>query len=149
RNGNLIARLYDQYRIPVTAEAIAPVLKAALVSIEDRRFYQEDGIDARAMLRAAISNSTGGPHQGASTITEQFVKNYLINVVDRNNPRAQADDRADTLSRKLREVKTAVQLNRTMSKEDILAGYLNVVEFTGNVYGIGAAAQAYFGTTAD
>jgi membrane peptidoglycan carboxypeptidase len=149
RNGNLIARLYDQYRIPVTAEQIAPVVKAALVSIEDRRFYQEDGIDARAMLRAAISNSTGGPHQGASTITEQFVKNYLINVVDRNDPKAQADDRADSITRKLREVKTAVQLNRTMSKEDILAGYLNVVAFTGNVYGVGAAATAYFGTTAD
>lgn len=149
RDGNPIATLYDQYRLPVTSDQIAPAMKAALVSIEDRRFYQEDGIDVRAMLRAAISNSTSGTRQGGSTITQQFVKNYLINVVDRNNPGAQAADRADTITRKLREVKSAVQLNRTMSKEDILTGYLNVVAFTGNIYGVGAAAKAYFGTTAD
>jgi membrane peptidoglycan carboxypeptidase len=149
RNGAPIATLFDQYRIPVTSDQISPSMKAALVSIEDRRFYQEDGFDVRAMLRAAVANSTNGTRQGGSTITQQFVKNFLINVVDRNNPKAQAADRADTLTRKLREVKSAVQLNRTMSKEDILTGYLNVVAFTGNVYGVGAAAKAYFGSTAD
>lgn len=149
RAGNPIATIYDQYRIPVTSDQIAQVMKAALVSIEDRRFYQESGLDLRAMLRAAISNSTTGSTQGGSTITQQFVKNYLVNIADRNNPRAQAQDRAGTITRKIREAKSAIELNRTMSKEDILTGYLNVVAFTGNVYGVGAAAEAYFGTTAD
>jgi membrane peptidoglycan carboxypeptidase len=149
RNGNPIATLYAQYRIPVTPEEIPTVLKAAVVSIEDRKFYQENGIDPQAVVRALISNSANGTNQGASTITEQFVKNYLINVVDRNSPSQQAKDRADTLARKIREAKTAVELNKTMSKEDILAGYLNVVAYTGTIHGIGAAAAAYFGTTVE
>jgi membrane peptidoglycan carboxypeptidase len=101
RAGNPIATWYSQYRIPVTADQIAPTMKAALVSIEDRRFYQENGIDPAAKLRALLSDSTGGTRQGGSTIAEQFVKNYLINVVDRNDPAARARDRADTLTRKI------------------------------------------------
>jgi hypothetical protein len=76
------------------------------------------------------------------------VRNYLINVVDRNNPAAQMADRSDTLIRKIREAELATGLAHNMSKDDILAGYLNVVEFKGNVYGVEAAAHAYFGTTA-
>ncbi|MFL6142952.1 MAG: transglycosylase domain-containing protein [Labedaea sp.] len=148
RAGNPIATWYDQYRLPVTADRIAPVLKAAVISIEDRRFYQENGIDPHAVVRALISNSTTGSTQGGSTITQQFVKNYLVNVVDRDNAAARARDRADTILRKIREAKSAVELNRTMSKEDILTGYLNVVPFTGDIYGAEAAARAYFGATA-
>src|SRR5205823_3257679 len=72
-----------------------------------------------------------------------------INVRDRHDKPAQDADQADTLARKLREARTAVQLDQTMSKNDILAGYLNVVEFSGNIYGVGAAAHAYFNTTPD
>ena len=149
RDGNPIATLYAQYRLPVTAAGIAPAMKAAIVAVEDRRFYTEGGVDLQGMLRAAVNDSTGGSLQGASTITQQLVKNYLINVVDRGNPLAQAQDREDSIARKLREAKMAVQLNQTMAKDDILAEYLNVVEFSGTVYGVGAAAKAYFGTTAD
>jgi membrane peptidoglycan carboxypeptidase len=149
RTGAPIATLYAQYRLPVTAAGIAPAMKAAIVAVEDRRFYTEGGVDVQGMLRAAVNDSTGGALQGASTITQQYVKNYLINVVDRNDPLAQQADREDSLARKLREAKMAVQLNATMSKDDILANYLNVVEFSGTVYGVGAAAKAYFGTTAD
>ncbi|MGW4065029.1 transglycosylase domain-containing protein [Amycolatopsis sp. NPDC004747] len=149
RDGTPIATLYAQYRLPVTAAGIATTMKAAIIAIEDRRFYTEGGVDLQSMLRAAVNDSTGGALQGASTITQQDVKNYLINVVDRNDPAAQQADREDSLARKLREAKMAVQLNDTMSKDDILANYLNVVEFSGTVYGVGAAAKAYFGTTAD
>ncbi|WP_425425243.1 transglycosylase domain-containing protein [Amycolatopsis saalfeldensis] len=149
RNGGAIATLYSQYRVPVTAAQIATTMKAAIVDIEDRRFYTEGGVDPQGMLRAAVNNSSGGNVQGASTITQQYVKNYLINVVDRGNKNAQAQDREDSLARKLREAKMAVQVSQTVSKDDVLADYLNVVEFSGTVYGIGAAAQAYFGTTAD
>jgi membrane peptidoglycan carboxypeptidase len=149
RDGTPIATLYAQYRLPVTPAGIAMTMKAAIIGIEDRRFYTEGGVDVQGMLRAAVNDSAGGSLQGASTISQQFVKNYLVNVVDRNNPSAQQQDREDSLARKLREAKMAVQLNETMSKDDILANYLNVVEFSGTVYGVGAAAKAYFGTTAD
>ncbi|MFJ7215621.1 transglycosylase domain-containing protein [Amycolatopsis sp. NPDC098790] len=149
RDGTPIATLYAQYRLPVTAAGIATTMKAAIIAVEDRRFYTEGGVDLQGMLRAAVNDSTGGALQGASTISQQYVKNYLINVVDRTDPVAQAADREDSLARKLREAKMAVQLNDTMSKDDILADYLNVVEFSGTVYGVGSAAKAYFGTTAD
>ncbi|UOX92833.1 penicillin-binding protein [Amycolatopsis sp. FBCC-B4732] len=149
RDGTPIATLYAQYRLPATSAGIATTMKAAIIAVEDRRFYSEGGVDLQGTLRAALNDSTGGALQGASTISQQFVKNYLINVVDRTDPVAQQADREDSLARKLREAKMAVQLNATTSKDDILADYLDVVEFSGTVYGVGAAAKAYFGTTAD
>ena len=147
--GTPIATIFDQYRLPLTAKQVPNTLKAAITSIEDRHFYTEHGIDPAAMLRALLNNLDGGPTQGGSTITQQLVKNYLINVVDRNDPQAQAADRADTLTRKIREARSAVELDGSTSKDDILTDYLNVVEFTGRVYGAAAAAQAYFGVSVD
>jgi membrane peptidoglycan carboxypeptidase len=149
RDGTPIATIFDQYRLPLPTGQIPDTLKAAIVSIEDRHFYTEHGIDPQAVLRAMLNNIDGGPTEGGSTISQQLVKNYLINVVDRDDPKAQAADRADTLTRKIREARSAIELDRTTGKDDILADYLNVVEFTGRVYGAAAAAQAYFGTTVD
>jgi membrane peptidoglycan carboxypeptidase len=149
RTGAPIATLFDQYRLPVAYAGIAKTMDAAVIAIEDRRFFSESGVDPRAVLRAAVNNSSGGNTQGASTITQQYVKNYLINVIDRTNPAAQRADRADTISRKIREAELALQLGHSVPKEQILAGYLNVIEFAGNIYGVAAAAKAYFGTTAD
>lgn len=149
KDGNTIATLYDQYRIPVNSDKIAPAMKSALIAIEDRRFYQEHGIDPKAILRAAINNAKGGDEQGGSTITQQLVKNYLINIVDRNDPVAQRKDRADTLARKLHEARSAIDVDQQLTKDEILTDYLNIVEFTGKVYGVEAAAKAYFGTTAE
>ncbi|MFC7612460.1 penicillin-binding protein [Actinokineospora soli] len=147
--GKQIATIYDQYRLPVTAEQISPTMKAALVAIEDRRFYEHHGVDWKGTIRAAISNQTGGDVQGASTLTQQYVKNYLINVVNRDNKTEQNKAQEQTIARKLREARIAIQLEQKMSKEEILTGYLNVVEFAYEVYGIGAASSAYFGTTPD
>jgi membrane peptidoglycan carboxypeptidase len=150
RNGGPLATLYDQYRLPVTYDQIAPSMLAAIVAIEDRRFFTDAGLDPQAVARALVHDAGGsGNVQGASTITQQYVKNYLINVVDRNNPVGQRADRADTLARKIQEAAIALRLARAMSKQDVLTGYLNVVELTNHVFGVGAAAQAYFGTTAD
>jgi len=124
-------------------------MTAAIVAVEDRRFFTDPALDPRSAVRALLHNSSGASLQGASTITQQYVKNYLINVVDRNDPAAQQADRADTLARKPREAEIAVQVGQTTAKTDILAGYLNVVEFSGNIYGVGAAAHAYFDTTPD
>jgi membrane peptidoglycan carboxypeptidase len=147
RNGTPLAYLYDQYRLPATFDQISDAMKAAVISVEDRRFYLDKGVDPLATLRAVLHNSSGGSLQGASTITQQYVKNYLINVVDRGDPVDQQADQADTVARKLREAEIAVRLDRNTSKNDILTGYLDLVEFAGNIYGVGAAAAAYFHTT--
>jgi membrane peptidoglycan carboxypeptidase len=154
RDGNVIAELFDQYRLPVSFNQISPNMTAALVDIEDHRFYQEAGVDVKGTLRAALNNSSGGDTQGASTITQQYVKNYLVDIVDRGTtPAARAAQQADTdatVARKLREAKIAIQLAQTMSKNDILTGYLNIVAFGKEgkgPFGIGAAAKAYFNET--
>jgi membrane peptidoglycan carboxypeptidase len=149
RTGSPLAYLYDQYRLPARFDQISDAMKAAIISIEDRRFYLDKGIDPLATLRAVLHNSSGGSLQGASTITQQYVKNYLINVVDRGDPAAQLADQEDTVGRKLREAEIAVRLDRNTPKNDILTGYLDLVEFSGNIYGVGAAAAAYFDTTPD
>ena len=147
--GNPIARLYDQYRVPTAPEQISAAMKAALVSVEDRRFFDHRGVDWKGTIRAAVSNQSGGDTQGASTLTQQYVKNYLINVVYRGNKAEQGKAQEQTIARKLREARVALQLEQKMSKDQILAGYLNVVEFAQRVYGVGAAAHAYFHTTPD
>ena len=134
-------------------------MKAALVSIEDRRFYEHHGVDWKGTIRALISNQTGEDAQGASTLTQQYVKNYLINVVYRDQTGQEGEDpqkkmerqraQEQIITRKLQEARLAVQLEQKMSKDEILTGYLNVVEFTNEIFGIGAASQAYFGTTPD
>jgi membrane peptidoglycan carboxypeptidase len=152
RNGAPIAYLFDQYRLPVSFNQISPNMTSAIIAIEDKRFYDHAGIDVKGTLRAALSNSSGGSTQGASTITQQYVKNFLINVVDRNNKAAQAQDQAQTVVRKLREAKMAMSLDQQWSKNNILTGYLNVVQFghTGiGPYGVRAAAAAFFNTTPD
>jgi membrane peptidoglycan carboxypeptidase len=156
--GNPIAYMYSQYRLPVTPDQISPAMKGALISIEDRRFYEHHGVDWKGTVRALITNSSSGDTQGASTLTQQYVKNYLINVVYRDQVGVDEDPEKEigrqraqeqTVTRKLREARLAIQIEQKMSKEEILAGYLNVVEFTDRVFGVGAAAHAYFGTTAD
>jgi membrane peptidoglycan carboxypeptidase len=155
--GKPIAYMYDQYRVPVTPDQISPTMKAALISVEDRRFYEHHGVDWKGTIRALISNQSGEDVQGASTLTQQYVKNYLINVVYRDQVGGDEADpgkkiereraQEQTVTRKLREARLAIQLEQSMSKEEILAGYLNVVEFTDRVFGVGAAAHSYFKTT--
>ncbi|MGB3438360.1 MAG: transglycosylase domain-containing protein [Actinophytocola sp.] len=149
REDNPIATLYDQYRIPTASDEISDAMKWALISVEDRRFYEHHGVDWKGTVRAALNNSSGGDTQGASTLTQQYVKNYLINVTYRNDKAGQERAQETSITRKLTEARIAIQLETTMSKDEILAGYLNVVEFSRQVYGVGAAARSYFGTTPD
>jgi membrane peptidoglycan carboxypeptidase len=147
--GNPIATLYDQYRIPTAPSQINDATKWALISVEDKRFLEHHGVDWKGTIRAALSNSTGSDTQGASTLTQQYVKNYLINVIYRDDPTGQQKAQEQSVARKLKEARIAIQLETKMSKDQILASYLNVVEFSRKIYGIGAAAQAYFNTTPD
>ncbi|MEU5259858.1 transglycosylase domain-containing protein [Amycolatopsis sp. NPDC021455] len=145
--GQAIATLYDQYRLPINETQINEAMKWALVSVEDKRFYEHHGVDWQGTLRAAVSNSAGADTQGASTLTQQYVKNYLINVVYRNDQIGQKKAQEQSIARKLKEARIAIQLETKLTKQQILAGYLNIVEFSRQIYGIGAAAHAYFDTT--
>jgi membrane peptidoglycan carboxypeptidase len=148
-SGTPLADLFDQNRDPVPSDKIAPAMKAAIVAIEDRRFYQHQGVDWQGTIRAVVANSaSGGVVQGASTLTQQYVKNYLLYVEARTEAeRLKATEQ--TPARKLREARIALQMERSSSKEDILTRYLNVVFWGNGAYGISAAARTYFDTTAD
>ncbi|GLZ33012.1 penicillin-binding protein [Lentzea sp. NBRC 105346] len=150
KDGAPIAYLYDQYRVLTPPEKISPTMKAALISVEDRRFYEHQGVDWKGTFRAALTNQVrGSVSQGASTLTQQYVKNYLVHVVARNNKVEQQKAQEQTVARKMREARISLQLERKLGKEEILARYLNVVPFGSTIYGIAAASQAYFNTTPD
>ena len=124
----------NQGRILVGSADIAPVMKEAAVAIEDQRFYEHRGIDYQGIGRAVFQDILHqGATQGASTITQQFVKNAL---------RAQG---SRTLFEKLREAALAYQLERHWDKDKILTEYLNAIYFGEGAYGIEAAAKTYFG----
>ncbi len=147
--GAPLAYLFDQNRDPVPADQISPAMKAAIVAIEDRRFYQHQGVDWQGTIRAVVANSASGDVvQGASTLTQQYVKNYLLYVeAETEAERLKATEQ--TPARKLREARIALQMERSLSKEEILARYLNIVFWGNGAYGISAAARTYFNTTAD
>jgi membrane peptidoglycan carboxypeptidase len=147
--GTPIAYLYDQNRSVVSAEGIAPSMKAAIVAIEDRRFYDHQGVDWQGTIRAMVANSASGDVvQGASTLTQQYVKNYQLYVAAKTeSDRLKATEQ--TPARKLREIRIALQLEKEQSKDQILAGYLNIVFLGNNAYGVASAAQTYFNTTPD
>ncbi|MFI9381139.1 transglycosylase domain-containing protein [Kutzneria sp. NPDC052558] len=150
RNGAPIAYLYQQYRVNTPADQIAPVMKAAIVAIEDRRFYQHSGVDWQGTFRALLTNQVnGGVTQGASTITQQYVKNYQVLVAGRGDKTAQEQAQAQTVARKLKEARVALQLEKKLSKDEILTRYLNLVTFLGQVDGVGTASQVFFNTTPD
>jgi membrane peptidoglycan carboxypeptidase len=144
----LLTTFYDQNRRDVPLGDVATVMQQAIVAAEDSRFYSHGGVDMRGMLRALITDAhSGEAAQGASTLTMQYVRNALQSDPDLT-PEERAAATADTPGRKLREIRYAVELEKTMSKQDILEHYLNIAYFGHGAYGISAAAQAYFGKTA-
>ena len=147
------AETFDQNRKSVAWDAIAQPVKDAAIAGEDERFYTHGGVDVAGIARAAVNNVTSGNTQGASTITQQLVKNILINKalqISDSDQREQAiqDAQATSIERKLREAKFAIGLEKTNTKQEILTGYLNIAGFGGNTYGIESAAELYFSTTA-
>ncbi|WP_086821551.1 transglycosylase domain-containing protein [Allokutzneria sp. NRRL B-24872] len=143
-SGQPLAVVYDQYRFHVPAERISQAVKDAVVAIEDQRFYEHAGVDLLAIGRALLTNSVSGKvSQGGSTLTQQYVKNHLLHVAATTE--AERDKASEqSAARKLRELRTAMQVEQELSKEEILGRYLNTVPFGHNSYGIGAAARTYF-----
>jgi membrane peptidoglycan carboxypeptidase len=126
-------------------------MKQALVDIEDSRFYDHNGLDVQGTLRAAVTNlSAGSVQEGGSTITQQLVKQTLLETADTAEERTAAveQDGVEGLSRKLREARLALALEETYDKDEILTRYLNIVYFGRGAYGIQAAAQRYFSVNA-
>ena len=147
-NGATIATLYAQDRKIVGLDAMSPFIKEGIVSIEDSRFYEHGGVDPTGILRALVATVQGG-RQGASTITQQYVNNMLIEQLVAEGKTDQAKFGMDkTVADKVNEIRLAISLEKTMSKDDILAGYLNIIYFGNGAYGIEAAARLYFNTTA-
>lgn len=141
-DGTVIATFYAENRVPVELNEVPEFFIDALIATEDARYWQHHGVDWRGTARAVINNVTGGARQGGSGITQQYVKNLLMLAAPDEQARADAD--ALTVERKLREARYALALEERMSKEEILARYLNTVYFGDGAYGIGAAAQHYF-----
>lgn len=144
--GKPIAYVFNQNRTVVPLSAISENLQKAVIAVEDRRFLFHKGVDWRGTTRALLSN-TQGAQQGGSTITQQYVKNYLF-LVQAKTDSERAAAIAASPARKLREAKLALTLEQHETKDDILAGYLNLVAFLPNTYGAEAAAERLFGVHA-
>ena len=136
-DGRLLAKLYLQNREVVPMSQIATSLSDGVVAVEDERFFQHGGVDPVGILRAALSNASGD-RQGASTITQQYIRNTIL-----LNERTQM-----TLARKVREAYLAQEVEKTLSKQTILENYLNTVYFGEGAYGAEAAARTFFAKSA-
>ena len=146
--GNTIAWLYSQRRFEVPTDQIADTMKLAIVAIEDKRFAEHNGVDWKGTLTGLAGYASGDfGTRGGSTIEQQYVKNYQLLVVAQNDAERRAAI-APTPARKLREIRMALSLDKTLTKPAILTRYLNLVSFGNGAFGIQDAAQTYFGIDA-
>ncbi|MDT5212527.1 MAG: hypothetical protein QOK18_766 [Mycobacterium sp.] len=146
--GNTIAWLYSQRRFEVPSDQIANTMKLALVSIEDKRFTEHNGVDWKGTLTGLSGYVSGASDtRGGSTIEQQYVKNYQLLVIAQTDAEKRAAIET-TPARKLREIRMALTLDKTFTKEEILTRYLNLVSFGNGAFGVQDAAQTYFGINA-
>lgn len=130
-DGTKLADKGEVDRESVELQRIPDHVRMAVLAAEDREFYSDSAVNPMAMVRAGFNTLTGKGTQSGSTITQQYVKNYYL-------------DQEQTISRKLREAFIAIKLDREVTKDDVLEGYLNTSYFGRNAYGVQAAAQAYY-----
>src|SRR4051794_41541862 len=142
-----IARFYAENRQTVPLTRISKNMQAAIIAIEDSRFRDHGGVDPIGLVRAAASDymGNGTQVQGASTLTQQYIKNLFVEQAARRGDKAgvQAATAKDA-TRKILEIRAAIDLEKTMSKDQILQNYLNIAYFSNGAYGIEAAAERYF-----
>ena len=143
-----IASFYNQNRQIIPWSDVSATVKNATLAAEDVRFYTHGGVDPTGILRAVVSDIGGGGQQGASTITQQYVKNVCIQEAELLPTQAQVnaayDECTGGIGRKLKEARLAIGLEKKYSKDQILLGYLNIAGFGGQIYGIESAAQYYY-----
>jgi membrane peptidoglycan carboxypeptidase len=147
-NGKLIAYYYPNniYRIPVAYNQIAPVMRDAIVAIEDNTYFQTGAFDLRGTLRALANDLSGQSTQGGSTIAQEYVKNALI--LTATNKQQQEAATEQTVARKIRELRMAAEVEQEMTKDQLLAAYLNAAYFENSAVGVQVAAERYFSTSA-
>ncbi|HZE16032.1 MAG TPA: transglycosylase/D,D-transpeptidase PonA2, partial [Mycobacterium sp.] len=146
--GNTIAWLYSQRRFEVPSDKIANTMKLAIVSIEDKRFAEHNGVDWKGTLTGLAGYASGDVDtRGGSTIEQQYVKNYQLLVLAQTDAEKRSAVET-TPARKLREIRMALTLDKTFSKPEILTRYLNLVSFGNGAFGVQDAAQTYFGVNA-
>ncbi len=146
--GTPIAWIYTQRRWQIPGDRIADTMKLAIVSIEDKRFADHNGVDVQGTLTGLAGYLKGAVDtRGGSTIEQQYVKNYnlLVNAQTDSERRAAVEV---TPARKLREIRMALALDKVLSKPEILTRYLNLVSFGNGAYGVQDAARTYFGVNA-
>ncbi|WP_312952574.1 peptidoglycan glycosyltransferase/peptidoglycan DD-transpeptidase MrcA [Superficieibacter sp.] len=132
-DGELMAQYGEKRRIPVTLAQMPPEMVKAFIATEDSRFYEHHGVDPVGIFRAAsVALFSGRASQGASTITQQLARNFFLSP-------------ERTLMRKIKEVFLAIRIEQLLSKDEILELYLNKIYLGYRAYGVGAAAQVYFG----
>ncbi|MFI1971534.1 penicillin-binding protein [Streptomyces cinnamoneus] len=142
--GGEIAKVYSRDRTVVPLNEISPYMQKAIVAIEDSRYYEHGAVDLKGVLRALNKNAqSGGVSEGASTLTQQYVKNVFIEEAG-DDPDKVAVATQQTLGRKVKELKYAIQVEKELGKDRILNNYLNITFFGQQAYGVEAASQRYF-----
>ncbi|MFF3328899.1 transglycosylase domain-containing protein [Streptomyces sp. NPDC002888] len=142
--GGQIATVYSRNRTVVDLKDVSPYMQKAIVAIEDSRFYQHGAVDLKGILRALNKNAqSGGVSEGASTLTQQYVKNVFVEEAG-DDPTKVAQATQQTIGRKIKELKYAIQVEEELGKKRILENYLNITFFGQQAYGVEAAAQRYF-----
>ena len=142
-DGSVLATLFDENRVNVPLASVAPIMRKAIISIEDYRFYQHGALDLRGTLRAFVTNEVSDATvQGGSSITQQMVKMTLLNQGETDEERLAATD--DTYESKIRELRYAIAFEEKYSKDWILERYLNIAYFGDGAHGIQAASRHYF-----
>ncbi|WP_308168879.1 transglycosylase domain-containing protein [Nonomuraea sp. NEAU-A123] len=145
--GNEIAQFYEQYRDVIKLADMGDVMKKAIISIEDYRFYEHGPIDIEGTIRALAKNlGTGRVAQGGSSITQQYVKQVLLNNATTEEDKNKALEA--TYGRKLNELRYAMAIEEKYTKDQILEKYLNIAYFGASAYGVEAAAKRFFGVHA-
>jgi membrane peptidoglycan carboxypeptidase len=145
QEGDAVAYLYpfDVYRVPVSYNQIAPVMRNAIVAIEDSSFYSQGALDPRGTVRALLHNSGGSGLQGASTIAQQYVKNVKV-LQAGNNQTAVSEAVYPDLRRKIQDLRLAADVEHELTQNQLLASYLNVAYFNNHAWGVEVAAEVYF-----
>ncbi|WP_017576189.1 transglycosylase domain-containing protein [Nocardiopsis kunsanensis] len=144
-DGEPFAEVAQREREVVDLDEISPWVPAALMAIEDDRFYEHSGLDLRGLLRAALRTAQGNT-QGGSTITQQYVKNLLMEQAETEEELERASGR--NITRKIVELRQAIELEERLTKDEIMQGYLNLAYFGAGAHGIEVAAQRYFSVPA-
>src|SRR3954463_15147536 len=137
-----VSVFYDEFRSDVPLKDINKNMQNAIVAAEDHQFFEHNGVDLKGVARAIVSNKSGKSQQGASTLTMQYVRMSL--AYSATNPQEVVDATKDTPKRKITEMKYALQIEKELSKQQILERSLNTAPFGGGAYGIFAASQVYF-----